>query len=125
MSAGRATAFAVASSLLVVAVGPTAAAASTVDQPSSGMSVAAPGNGESYLHKRGHEQVGRRCTPRDAEVAGGTIVGAGGQVVAGGGGTGVGCETFYAYEVRTGEPQTAVPWAEPSIYLRPGGSISR
>lgn len=64
----------------------------------------------------------RRCTPDDVALAGGTIVGVGGQVVAGGGGTGVGCDTFWAYELRTGEPGTRQPFAEPAIYVNPGAA---
>ena len=111
MSAPRARAFAVASSLLIVVFGPPAIAASAED--------------ETYPRQRGQEHVGGRCTPRDTQVAGGTIIGAGGQVVAGGGGSGVGCDTFYAYELRTGEPKTATPWAEPAVYINPGATLVR
>ena len=85
-------------------------------------SVAAPGERDAYPHLIGQEHVGNRCTPDDVALAGGTIVGAGGQVVAGGGGTGVGCDTFWAYELRTGEPTTRQPFAEPAIYLNPGAA---
>lgn len=83
--------------------------------------MAAPGERDAYPHLIGQEHVGSRCTPDDVALAGGTIVGVGGQVVAGGGGTGVGCDTFWAYELRTGEPTTRQPFAEPAIYVNPGG----
>ncbi|HKY77621.1 MAG TPA: hypothetical protein VJS45_15915 [Acidimicrobiia bacterium] len=66
------------------------------------------------------KHVGRRCTHEDIVVAGGTIVGVGGQVVAGGGGTGVGCDTFIAYEFRSGQPSGRQPFVEPGYTLRPG-----
>jgi hypothetical protein len=102
---------AAASSLLIVTFGPPAVATSVSE--------------ETHLEQRGQEHVGPRCTPEDIQVAGGTIVGVGGQVVAGGGGSGADCDTFYAYEVRTGKPEVAVPWAEPGIYINPGGAVSR
>jgi hypothetical protein len=111
MPAPPARVFAVAFSLFFAALGPPA--------------VAAPGGDGAYPSQREQQHVGARCTPDDTQVAGGTIIGLGGQVVAGGGGTGAGCDTFYAYEVRTGEPKTATPWAEPAIYLNPGGAVSR
>ena len=111
MSASRARAFAVACSLLSVALGAPA--------------TAAPGSEDGYPRQQGQEHVGDRCTHRDLQVAGGTIVGVGGQVVAGGGGSGVGCDTFYAYEVRTGEPKAAVPWTEPAVYVNPGATLAR
>jgi hypothetical protein len=111
MSAPPARAFAIACSLFIAALGPPAVAASSGDG--------------AYSSQRGQEHVGARCTPQDTQVAGGTILGIGGQVVAGGGGTGAGCDTFYAYEVRTGEPKTTTPWAEPAVYLNPGGTVSR
>ena len=85
---------------------------------------AAPGERDAYPHLTGQEHVGGKCTPDDVAVAGGTIVGVGGQVVAGGGGTGAGCDTFWAYELRSGEPSTRRPYAfvEPAIYLNPGGA---
>ena len=86
---------------------------------------AAAGSDDLYPHQRGQEHVDHRCSHDDTQVAGGTIVGIGGQVVAGGGGSGVGCDTFYAYEVRTGEPTTARPWMEPGLYLNPGGVVAR
>jgi hypothetical protein len=109
MSAPRAKAFVAACSLFFVAPG----------------TPAAFGSEESYPREQGQEHVGGRCTPQDAQVAGGTIVGVGGQVVAGGGGTGVGCDTFYAYEVRSGEPTVARPWTEPAVYLNPGRMVAR
>ena len=78
---------------------------------------------ETYPREQGQEHIGGKCTHDDAQVAGGTIVGAGGQVVAGGGGTGAGCDTFYAYEVRVGAPTVARPWTEPALYLNPGGTV--
>jgi hypothetical protein len=81
---------------------------------------AGPASGQAYHREAGQEHYGRRCSHQDTQVAGGTIVGVGGQVIAGGGGTGVGCDTFYAYEVRAGEPKAVVPWTEPGIYLNPG-----
>ena len=73
----------------------------------------------AYPHVIGQEHHGRRCTHDDIVIAGGTIVGIGGQVVAGGGGTGVGCDTFVAYEVRPGEASTRQPFVEPGYTLRP------
>ena len=84
--------------------------------------IAAPGERDAYPHLTGQEHVGGRCTPDDVAVAGGTVVGVGGQVVAGGGGTGVGCDTFWAYELRSGEPTTHNPFVEPAVYLNPGGA---
>jgi hypothetical protein len=84
--------------------------------------MAAAGERDAYPHLIGQEHVGSRCSPDDAALAGGTIVGVGGQVVAGGGGTGVGCDTFWAYELRTGEPTTRHPFAEPAVYLNPGAA---
>ena len=84
--------------------------------------IAAPDERDAYPHLTGQEHVGGRCTPDDAAVAGGTIVGVGGQVVAGGGGTGVGCDTFWAYELRSGELTTHKPFVEPAVYLNPGGA---
>jgi hypothetical protein len=74
----------------------------------------------AYPHLIDQEHFGRRCTHEDTVIAGGTIVGVGGQVVAGGGGTGVGCDTFYAYELRSGEPSSRQPFVEPGYTLRPG-----
>lgn len=84
--------------------------------------MAAPDERDGYPHLMGQEHVGGRCTPEDTALAGGTIIGVGGQVVAGGGGTGVGCDTFWAYELRTGEPSPRQPFAEPAIYVNPGGA---
>jgi hypothetical protein len=109
MSAPAARVFAVACSLLTAAVAAPA--------------FAAPGSDDSYPRQRRQEHIGGKCSHDDTQVAGGTIVGAGGQVVAGGGGTGVGCDTFYAYEVRAGEPTLARPWTEPALYLNPGGTV--
>lgn len=93
----------------------------------SGLGVASPGtrlaagsDGSVYPHLIGQEHIGRRCTYHDTMVAAGTIVGVGGQVVAGGGGTGVGCDTFYAYEIRSGEPSGRQPFVDPGYTLRPG-----
>jgi hypothetical protein len=72
-----------------------------------------------YPHLVDQKHIGRRCTHEDIVVAGGTVVGVGGQVVAGGGGTGVGCDTFYAYEFRSGEPSSHQPFIEPGYTLRP------
>jgi len=110
MSRPRLWALVAASSLFIVMGGPPAMATSSED---------------THLEQRDQKHIGTRCTYEDTQVAGGTIVGAGGQVVAGGGGSGVGCDTFYAYEVRTGDPKVAVPWAEPGIYVNPGGAVSR
>ena len=106
--------------LVVVAL----ALVSAVDLARGGVAtlIAAPGERDAYPHLIGQEHVGSRCTPDDAALAGGTIVGVGGQVVAGGGGTGVGCDTFWAYELRTGEPTTRQPFAEPAVYLNPGAA---
>ena len=82
--------------------------------------VAATSAANGYPHLIGQEHVGGTCTPDDAVIAGGTIVGLGGQVVAAGGGTGVGCDTFYAYEFRTGAPRIIKPFVEPGLYLNPG-----
>ena len=93
----------------------------------SGLGAAAPrtavalhGDQSSYPHLIDQQHIGRRCTYEDTLVAGGTIVGVGGQVVAGGGGTGVGCDTFYAYEIRSGAPSSRQPFVEPGYTLRPG-----
>jgi hypothetical protein len=92
----------------------------------SGLGVAAPGTAlamqgdqGAYPHLIDQKHIGRRCTHEDIVVAGGTIVGVGGQVVAGGGGTGVGCDTFYAYEFRSGQPSSRQPFVEPGYTLRP------
>ncbi len=74
----------------------------------------------AYPQISDQQHLGGRCAPGSTEVAGGTIVGIGGQVVAGGGGTGVGCDTFYAYEVRSGRPGVAEPFVEPGWYVNPG-----
>ena len=55
-----------------------------------GMALAAQADQGAYPHLIDQKHVGRRCTHEDIVVAGGTIVGVGGQVVAGGGGSGVG-----------------------------------
>ena len=73
----------------------------------------------AYPHLIGQEHVGRRCTYHDTMVAAGTVVGVGGQVVAGGGGTGVGCDTLYAYEIRSGQPSGRHPFVDPGYTLRP------
>jgi uncharacterized membrane protein YedE/YeeE len=73
----------------------------------------------AYPHVIDQTHIGRRCTHEDIVVAGGTIVGVGGQVVAGGGGTGVGCDTFVAYEFRSGQPSSRQPFVEPGYTLRP------
>jgi len=93
----------------------------------SGLGLASPGaplaagrDETAYPHLIGQEHVGRRCTHQDTMVAAGTIVGVGGQVVAGGGGTGVGCDTFYAYEIRSGQPSGRQPFVDPGYTLRPG-----
>ncbi len=85
-----------------------------------GIALAAQGDHGAYPHLIAQKHVGRRCTHEDIVVAGGTIVGVGGQVVAGGGGTGVGCDTFYAYELRPGRPSDRQPFVEPGYTLRPG-----
>jgi hypothetical protein len=108
--------------LLLVALGVRAGEATPLERGPAGTLVAAPGDRDAYPHLIGQEHVGGRCTPDDIEVAGGTIVGAGGQVVAGGGGTGVGCDTFYAYELRSGEPKTSKPFLEPGIYVDSGSA---
>lgn len=84
-----------------------------------GTVLAEPGDEGPYPHLIDQQHIGRRCTHDDIVVAAGTVVGVGGQVVAGGGGTGVGCDTFYAYEVRTGEPSNHAPFVEPGYTLRP------
>ena len=89
------------------AAGPGAALAVQVDQG-------------GYPHLIDQKHIGRRCTHEDIVVAGGTIVGFGGQVVAGGGGSGIGCDTFVAYEFRPGEPSSRQPFVEPGYTLRPG-----
>lgn len=89
-----------------------------------GVVAVAPAEG-AYPRRQGQEHFGGECTPYDTMIAGGTIVGIGGQVVAGGGGTGVGCDTFYAYEVRVGQPAVARPWTEPGVYLNPGRTVPR
>jgi hypothetical protein len=97
------------------------ASASGLGVASPGTPLAAGGDPGAYPHFIGQEHIGRRCTYDDTMVAGGTIVGVGGQVVAGGGGTGIGCDTFYAYEFRSGEPSSRQPFVEPGYTLRPGG----
>jgi hypothetical protein len=96
----------------------------------SGLGVAAPGTAlamqgdqGAYPHLIDQKHIGRRCTHEDIVVAGGTIVGLGGQVVAGGGGTGVGCDTFVAYEFRSGAPSSRQPFVEPGYTLRPGPAV--
>ena len=81
---------------------------------------AASASDSAYPHLIDQEHFGRRCTHEDTMIAAGTIVGVGGQVAAGGGGTGVGCDTSYAYEVRSGEPSSRQPFVEPGYTLRPG-----
>ena len=85
-----------------------------------GTALAVQSDRGGYPHLIDQQHIGRRCTYEDTVVAGGTIVGIGGQVVAGGGGTGVGCDTFYAYELRSGEPSSHQPFVEPGYTLRPG-----
>jgi hypothetical protein len=80
---------------------------------------AVQGDQGGYPHLVDQKHIGRRCTHEDIVVAGGTIVGVGGQVVAGGGGTGVGCDTFFAYEFRSGQPSSRQPFVEPGYTLRP------
>ncbi len=94
--------------------------ASRLGVASAGTLLAVATDESVYPHLIGQEHIGRRCTYRDTMVAGGTIVGVGGQVVAGGGGTGVGCDTFYAYEIRSGEPSGRHPFIDPGYTLRPG-----
>jgi hypothetical protein len=106
--------------LVVVALGLVSAGA--LGRGPAAAPMAAPGERDAYPHLIGQEHVGSRCTPDDTALAGGTIVGVGGQVVAGGGGTGVGCDTFWAYELRTGEPTPRQPFAEPAVYVNPGGA---
>lgn len=85
-----------------------------------GTALAAPADRGPYPHLIDQKHIGRRCTHEDIVVAGGTIVGVGGQVVAGGGGTGVGCDSFVAYEFRSGAPSGRRPFVEPGYTLRPG-----
>jgi hypothetical protein len=107
--------------LLVVVAFALVAGAALVGRPAATL-MAAPDERDGYPHLMGQEHVGNRCTPEDTALAGGTIIGVGGQVVAGGGGTGVGSDTFWAYELRTGEPSPRQPFAEPAIYVNPGGA---
>lgn len=88
-----------------------------------GTALAAPSDQGAYPHLIDQTHIGRRCTHEDIVVAGGTIVGFGGQVVAGGGGTGVGCDTFIAYEFRSGAPSDRQPFVEPGYTLRPGPTV--
>jgi hypothetical protein len=81
--------------------------------------LAVQGDQGGYPHVIDQKHIGRRCTHEDIVVAGGTIVGVGGQVIAGGGGTGVGCDSFYAYEFRSGQPSSRQPFVEPGYTLRP------
>ena len=97
----------------------------------SGLGAAAPetalavqGDQGAYPHLIDQKHIGRRCTYEDIVVAGGTIVGIGGQVVAGGGGTGVGCDTFVAYELRSGQPSDRQPFVEPGYTLRPRPGVA-
>ena len=96
------------------------AGASGLGAAGPGTALAVQGDQSSYPHLIDQQHIGRRCTHEDTMVAAGTIVGLGGQVVAGGGGTGVGCDTFYAYEIRGGDPSGRKPFVEPGYTLRPG-----
>lgn len=78
----------------------------------------------AYPHLIDQEHIGRRCTHEDTMIAGGTIVGIGGQVIAGGGGTGVGCDTFVAYEFRSGQLSGRQPFVEPGYTLRPRPGVA-
>ena len=120
MARSRAPVLVVVALALLAVVVPAGGATRTFAPSSAASLIAAPGERDAYPHLTGQEHVGARCTPADVAVAGGTIVGVGGQVVAGGGGTGVGCDTFWAYELRSGEPRTREPFVEPAIYLNPG-----
>jgi hypothetical protein len=82
--------------------------------------LAVGGDHGGYPHLIGQEHIGRQCRYDETVIAGGTIVGVGGQVVAAGGGTGIGCDIFYAYELRSGEPSSRQPFVEPGYTLRPG-----
>ena len=101
--------------------------ASALGAAAPGTALAMQGDQGAYPHLIDQQHFGRRCRHDDVVVAGGTIVGLGGQVVAGGGGTGVGCDTFVAYEFRSGEPSGRQPFVEPGYTLRPrpGGQTSR
>jgi hypothetical protein len=96
------------------------AGASGLGAAGPGTALAVQGESGAYPHLIDQQHIGRRCTHEDTVVAGGTIVGVGGQVLAGGGGSGVGCDTFIAYEFRSGEPSGRQPFVEPGYTLRPG-----
>jgi hypothetical protein len=107
----------VGAGLLVVAAFP------TVVTGSSEAFKAARTTRDGYPETRDQKFVGDRCTRSSTEVAGGTIVSAGGQTAAGGAGTGNGCGTFYAYELRGGRPTIVRPYVEPGLFLNPGDLV--
>jgi hypothetical protein len=110
--------------LLVIGLGALAVATPpTLSAGSPRPLVAAGPDGDTYPQMNGQKHFGGRCTPDSTAIAGGAIVEVGGQEAAGGGGTGVGCDTFYAYELGGGPPKIDRPHVVPGLYLNPGGAI--
>ena len=123
MASSRAKALSALSPLLFLGAGLlVGAAAPTFEAESSGMH-GALADRDGSPEVRDQKFFGNRCTRRSTEVAGGTIVGAGGQAVAAGAGTGIGCGTFYAYELRPGQPTLVLPYVEPGVFLNPGEEV--
>ena len=121
MSGSRTKLVAVVGGLVLVAVGARAAApAPAAGAGRAARLVAAGADGGGYPGNNGQEHVGAPCPPEATAIAGGTIVVVGGQEAAAGGGTGIGCDTFYAYEFRSGPPSTGRPSVEPAVFLNPG-----
>ena len=124
MASSRAKALSALSPLLFLGVGLlVGATAPSFEAGPSGMLHGALADRDGSPEVRDQRFFGNRCTRRSTEVAGGTIVGAGGQAIAAGAGTGIDCGTFYAYEVRPGQPTLVLPYVEPGVFLNPGEGV--